>query len=121
MASGYTLPPPPPLDIHGAQVADSWKKFKHTWLNLLLATKLNKEPEPVQVATLLTVVGEEAHEVLFTTFTDCVEGNDEKITPVLEKLAAYCKPRKSVPFESYCFNKRAQEPGKPYEQYCTTL
>ena len=68
------------------------------------------------MATLLTVVGEEAREV-FATFTDCAEGDDEKIASVLEKFAAYCKPRKSVPFERYCFNKRAQESGEPYEQY----
>ena len=121
MASGYTLPPPMPLDIHGAQAADSWKKFKRAWLNFSLATKLNKKPEPVQVATLLTVVGEEAREV-FATFTDWAEeGDDAKITPVLEKFAAYCEPRKSVPFERYRFNKRAQELGESYEQYRTTL
>ena len=73
------------------------------------------------MATLLTVVGEEAREV-FTTFTDWAEeGDDEKIAPVLEKFAAYCEPRKSVPFERYRFNKRAQEPGESYEQYRTTL
>ena len=121
MASGYTLPPPMPLDIHGAQAADSWKKFKRAWLNFSLATELNKKSEPVQVATLLTVVGEEAREV-FATFTDWAEeGDDAKITPVLEKFAAYCEPRKSVPFERYRFNKRAQELGESYEQYRTTL
>ena len=49
------------------------------------------------------------------------EGDDAKITPVLEKFAAYCEPRKSVPFERYRFNKRAQELGESYEQYRTTL
>ena len=90
-------------------------------MNFSLATELNKKPEPVQVATLLTVVGEEAREV-FATFTDWAEeGDDAKITPVLEKFAAYCEPRKSVPFERYRFNKRAQELGESYEQYRTTL
>ena len=28
MASGYPLPPPPPLEIHRVQAADNWKKFK---------------------------------------------------------------------------------------------
>ena len=61
------------------------------------------------MATFLTVVGEEAHKV-FATFTDWTEeGDDAKIEPVLEKFAAYCEPRKSVPFERYCFNKCAQE------------
>ena len=115
------LPPPLPLDIHGAQAADSWKKFKCAWLNFSLATELNKKPEPVQLAMLLTLVGEEACEV-FTTFTDWAEdGDDAKIAPVLENFAAYCEPRKSVPFERYRFNKRAQELGESYEHYRTTL
>lgn len=99
MASGYPLPPPPSLDIHGTQAANNWKKFKRAWANFSLAIELNKKPEPVQVATLLTVIGEEAREV-FATFSDWdEEGDDVKIVPVLGKFAAYCEPRKSVPFE----------------------
>ena len=121
MASGYPLPPPPPLDIHGTQAADNWKKFKRAWTNFSLAIELNKKPEPVQVATLLTVIGEEAREV-FATFTGWAEeGDDAKIVPVLGKFTAYCEPRKSVPFERYRFNKRAQELGESYEKYRTTL
>ena len=58
-----------------------------------LTTELNKQPEAVQVATLLTVIGEEAREV-FSTFTDwATEGDDTKIEPVLAKFAQYCQPR----------------------------
>ena len=121
MAAGYALPPPPPLDIHGTQAADNWKRFKRAWTNYALAIELNKKSEKVQVATLLTVVGEEAREV-FGTFTNWVnEGDDNKIEPVLQKFADYCQPRKSVPFERYCFNRRVQESGESYEQYRTAL
>ena len=110
-----------PLDIHGAQAADSWKKFKRAWLNFSLATELNKKSKLVQMVTLLKVVGEEAREV-FTKFMDWAEdGNDAKIALMLEKFAAYCEPRKSIPFERYRFNKRAQELGESYEHYRTTL
>ena len=75
----------------------------------------------MQVATLLTVIGEEAREV-FGTFTDWTnEGDDNKIEPVLQKFAEYCQPRKSVPFERYCFNRRVQESGESYEYYRTAL
>ena len=57
--SRYTLPPPPLLDIHDAQAAENWKKFKLAWTNYSLATELDK-PEAVQVAMLLIVIGEEA-------------------------------------------------------------
>ena len=51
MAAGYALPPPPPLEIHDAQAAEKWKRFKSAWTNYSLATELNKKPEATQVAT----------------------------------------------------------------------
>ena len=119
--SNYTLPPPPVLEIHDSQAAEKWKKFKRAWNNYSLATELDKKSEAVQVATLLTVIGEEAREV-FATFKDWTDAGDEsKIAPVLAKFEAYCQPRKNVPFERYRFNRRAQEPGETYDQYRTAL
>ena len=121
MATEYALPPPPPLDVHGVQAADNWKRFERAWRNYALAMELNKKSETIQVATLLTVIGEEAREV-FATFTGWEnEDDNDKIEPVLQKFADYCQPRKSVPFERYCFNRRVQESGESYEQYRTAL
>lgn len=115
------LPPPHPLEIHDPQAAEKWKKFKRAWSNYALATELNKKDEAVQVATLLTVIGEEAREV-FSTFTGwTAEGDDEKIKPVLTKFEEYCQPRKNIPFERYRFNRRSQESGETYDQYRTAL
>ena len=120
-ASNYTLPAPQPLEIHDAQAAEKWKKFKRAWTNYALATELSKKSEDVQVATLLTVIGEEAREVC-ATFTDwATSGDESKIQPVLDKFEAYCQPRKNVPFERYRFNRRAQEPGETYDHYRTAL
>ena len=68
MAANYMLPPPSPLEIHDPQVAEKWKRFKSTWANYTLATGLSEKTDAVQVATLLTVIGEEAREV-FPTFS----------------------------------------------------
>ena len=113
------LPPPLPLDIHDPNASERWKKFKNAWDNYSMATKLNKEEE--LVATLLTVIGEEAQEV-FTPFSDwTTEGNEKKIGPVLQKFSQYCQPCKNVPFERYKFNRRMQVPGEQYDQYRTAL
>ena len=86
-----------------------------------MATELDKKPEAVRVATLLTVIGEEARDV-FSTFTDWAEEGDvTRIEPVLMKFQQYCQPCKNVPFERYRFNRRTQEPGEAYDQYCTAL
>ena len=74
MAGRFGLPPPPPLEIHGANVADKWKKFRLAWNSYALATELTKKPEPVQVATLLTIIGEDARDV-FSTFDEGVTIN----------------------------------------------
>lgn len=121
MASGYVLPPPAPLEIHDPNAAEKWKKFLLAWNNYSLATELNKKTEGVQVATLLTVIGEEARDV-YSTFSDWAEADDDqKIQPVLKKLGEYCEPRRNIPFERYRFNPRVQEPGETYDQYRTAL
>ena len=56
----YHLPPPTPLEIHDAQASEKWKKFKASWTSYALALELDKKPQAVQVATLLTVVGKDA-------------------------------------------------------------
>ena len=75
----------------------------------------------MQVATLLTVIGEDGREVYSTLRDWAHDGDDRRILPVLRKFAEYCQPRKNVPFERYKFNKRTQESGESYEQYKTTL
>ena len=85
-----------------------------------MATELNKKAEPVQVATLLTVIGGEARDV-YSTFTGWGEGEDQKIEPVLRKFAEYCEPRRNVPFERYRFNQRMQKAGESYDHYKTSL
>lgn len=97
MASGYNLPPPEPLEIHDANAADKWKKFKRAWNNYSIAIEVTKKAEEVQGAMLLTVIGEEAREV-FATFT----WEDERDQ---NKIGAYCQPWKSIPFKRYRFNR----------------
>jgi len=71
--------------------------------------KLHREPETVQIATLLTVIGAEARKV-FSTFT-FGESSPDRMQRVLESFAAYCQPLKNVPFEIYRFYSRMQEAG----------
>ena len=97
MATGnnYPLPVPPPLEIHDTQAAEKWKRFKRAWTSYSLATELDGKAEKVQVATLLTVIGEEARGV-FATFTWETEGDDAKIKKVIAKLEEYCQPCHNV-------------------------
>ena len=73
MAAKYALPPPIVLEIHDQNVAEKWKRFRLAWESYCgysLATELSEKPEPVQVATLLTIIGEEARDVFSVVFVD---------------------------------------------------
>ena len=78
--SVHALPVPQTLAIHDHQASEKWQKFHRAWTNYALATGL-KEDEPVQVATLFTVKGEEAREVS-STFQWETEGEEQKIEEV---------------------------------------
>ena len=101
-------------------VSEKWKRFKLAWDSYSLPTELHKKSEAVQVATLLTIIGEDARDV-FSTFTWESAEEATKIKPVLEQFADYCALRKNVPFERYRFNKRTQEASESYDQYRTAL
>ena len=119
-SSVSSLPTPGPLDIQATNVEERWTTFRLAWENYTIATEINKKPDPVQVATLLTVIGEDARTV-YSTFSWSSEDDAKKIDEVIKKFAEYCQPRKNIPFKRYKFNRRAQEPGESYDQYKTVL
>ena len=92
------------------------------WTVYALAADLTDKDEKVQVATLLTIIGEDAREV-YSTFDWENEGDEVKMELVLKKFSDYCEPRKNVPFERYIykFNRREQAAGESYDQYRTAL
>ena len=57
------------------------KQILLVWENYALATELIKKGEPIQVTTVLTVIGEEAKEVS-STFNDWVADSDDKTGPI---------------------------------------
>ena len=95
-------------------------RFELAWSNYSAATQLDEKSEHEQVATLFTVIGEEAREV-YSTFAWATPGDNKKIALVLKNFKEYCQPLRNVPFERYIFNRRAQEAGESYDQYRTAL
>lgn len=94
MATGFTLLPPPALEIHDGNEQERWEKFRLAWSSYALATELNKKSEPVEVATLLTVIGEDTRDV-YSTFNWDDKANKNKTEPVLQQFTNYCQPHKT--------------------------
>ena len=119
MATRLTLPPPQPLEIY-KNSSVNWKKFKQKWQNFVLATGLHDEAEGKQVATLLTIIGDDAM-AEYNKFQWAKSGDDKKITPVLNKFEEFCAGKINVIYERYLFNTCSQQDGETIEQYVTKL
>lgn len=114
------LTPPEPLNLEGNNLADTWRKWKQRFEVFSLASGLSEKDEKVQAATLLHVAGAEALEV-YNTFTWEAEGDDKKVSKILEKLEAYCIPCKNVTWQRHLFNTRNQRSDETFDQYLIDL
>ena len=124
MAMHFGLIPPQTLDLNTGNISANWKKLKQMYLKSQLrntvATGISEKEDATRVATLLTVIGNEALDV-YDMFVQATVGDDKKIAKVLEKFDEHCKPRKNVTYERYIFFTRAQETSETIDQYVTTL
>ena len=113
-AASFGFPPPEPLQLQQGHTAQKWRKFKQKWNNYEIATGVAKKDKSIRVATLLTVIGEEAVNV-YNTLTWDEEGDELKI--VLEKFESFCNPRKNTIYERYVFSREI----KPVVSPSTTM
>ena len=116
MAMQFGLPPPQPLDLSSLNISENGKKFKQKYTSY----GINKKESATRVATLVTVIGNEAIDV-FNTLTWDAKGDDTKIDKVLQEFEEYCEPRKNVSYERYKSFSRSQESGETIDQYVTVL
>ena len=119
MMPPINLPPPKPL-VMNENLDENWRQWKKIWRRYEIATGTYKQDELVRVATLLSVIGEDAAKT-FDTFTWSDGEKEDSIKDVLAKFDEYCEPRKQVIFERYRFNNRLQMPGEDVATYLTEL
>lgn len=120
MAYAAFLPPPEPLQIDSAQMADVWHSWRDSWSHYATAAKIMKEDKDIQVATFLTCIGKDARRV-YSTF-EWSSGEDKTcLNNVIKKFEQHCLPRTNIPFERYKFNKRQQLQGETFDTYVTEL
>ena len=113
------IPIPEKLIISGANKSTNWNIFKQTWNNFEIATGLQSRPEDQRLATLLSVVGNEAL-VVYNAFT-WQENEIKSVETVIRKFEAYCKPKRNVTYERFIFNSRKQLKNESIDEYIVTL
>ena len=113
------VPLPPKLDLHGGNLDQSWKKFKRSWRNYLVASRVGEESHDFQTAVFLSCVGDDANDV-YDGF-DFEPGQERNMDVVLAKFESFCVGQTNEVYESYKFFKRSQEPGETVDCYVAVL
>ena len=118
--ANFQIPPPDILELNDGSTASNWRTWVSAWNNYRLTTKLDKEEEARQEATLLAVIGKKANKV-FRTFTWASPDNAKKIAAVVSKFEEYCIPRENTIYERFLFFTRDQRESETVDQYLTEL
>ena len=106
----------PPVNLEATNLADEWKHWLEAFGNYRIATKLNKEEDTVQRATLLHLAGPGVQRLL-----SGLPGSKEKYEDVTEALTAHFRPKKNKWAERYRFRKRAQNGNETLDTFVAEL
>ena len=96
----FTLPP---VNLEATNLSDEWKHWLEAFENYRIATKLNKEEDKIQRATLLHLAGPGVQRLL-----SGLPGEKEKFDEVTAALTAHFQPKRNKWAERYRFRKREQ-------------
>ena len=116
----YTIPAPLPLKLKTRNLASNWNKFHQRYENFEIATGVNNKPDATRLATLLSVIGQEAVDH-YNSFEWDIAGDDKKFDPVIAKFQGFCKGRKNLNYERFLFGNHAQKAGESVEAFVTAL
>ena len=118
--ANFQIPPPDILELNDASLASNWCTWVAARKNYTFATKLDKEEEARQVATLLAVIGKEAN-TAFPTFAFSSPDEATKIEPVFRKFEEYRIPRENTIYERFLFFSWDQRESETIDQYLAEL
>ena len=92
-----------PVNLEATNLADEWKFWLDAFDNYRIATKLDKESDDVQKATLLHLAGTGVQRLL-----SGLPGENKKFEEVKQALSAHFQPKRNKWAERHKFRKRAQ-------------
>ncbi|XP_068675519.1 uncharacterized protein [Montipora foliosa] len=105
-----------PVNLEATNLVDEWKHWLEAFENYRIATKLNKEEDTVQRATLLHLAGMGVQRLL-----SGLPGNKEKYEDVTAALTAHFRSKKNKWAERYRYRKRAQKENETLDTFIAEL
>jgi len=118
LAAMRNIRQPKPLMLSENQQKD-WKNWKTAFEWSSIATGLNDESPAVQVATCMSMIGEDVGAILNSLILTTTD--KEKVETLIMKLDEYFLPKANEVFEAYIFNKIKQEEGESIDQFLTRV
>ena len=109
----------PPENFNFGNPAE-WPDWKQRFMLFRMATKMNKEEDPVQISSLIYCMGREAEHV-FGSLQFAEQGDEAKFDKVMQKLDDYFVPKRNIIHEQARFHQRKQEPGESVEAFVRAL
>ena len=101
-------------------LVSNWEYFKDSWNNYATATELSKKSEEIVVATLLSIMGKECHQI-YKNLPLSAEERKKKTETVLAKLTEHFEPKRNIIYERYIFNTVSQEQDESFDQFLNRL
>ena len=113
------IPTAKKLDISPNNRTFNWELFKQTWLNYEIATELNEKTDQIRVATLLSIIGNDALQV----YNAFVWNEHDQLTTdnIIAKFETYCKPKRNISYEQYIFMSRKQKKNESIDDFVVAI
>jgi len=112
------LPVPEKLDLRSENRSKKWENFHQKWNNYEIASGLSDKTEEVKLATLLTVIGDDALTV-YNTFK--LSNGQKNVSTVLSRFKEYCAPETNEIYNRYILMSRKQEQNESIDDYVLQL
>ena len=114
-SNGFIVPAPGPLEIDNpSMVINNLKLFKNKFNLYLRANDLDEKSEKLKVAILLSVIGDDAYELLET-----LNATEENSTTevIFKKLKEYYEPKYNAVVEQFKFFRQDQEEAESFDKF----
>jgi len=113
--TGSTVPAPTLLDINNSSmVINNIKMFAKKFNLYLRVNDLNGKLEKLKVAILLSVIGDEAYELLESLNST---SNGMTVDGIFKALLNYYEPKFNIIIEQFMFFQRKQEEFKSFDKF----
>lgn len=113
------MKPPKPLLVDNGNMANKWKLWLQRYEWFEIATKLNKQPDEIQVATFMGSIGEDAV-TIFNTFKLTAD-QLKKVKNIKDEYTNHFTPKVNLTYERYLLHKIVQANGESFDEFLTRI